>query len=411
MLKGEQYDLSRVYTRPTAPMLMPGDQLAGYDESGLAIVRRGLGTTYGITLRGHALNPLLPKSSLFPPTRTPIDAETVLKDPQFQSQFGGLSSEIQSGLANLESRYQAPPSSLSLPGSIRSVITEEAGQSPIGQGTTMSFQMQRTALIPYGQILVELERSAAISRQQIEADVRRIEGYNAPIHAWNERITSTLVEVTGLALGPERAKWTDWYVDQLGYRSRVASTSDRKPAFVTEVFAGELPPFPVPVEDVVLSHTRMSCFGVGTPVHTPSGLVPIEQIAVGDLVLSMDTDTGGLSYEPVLVVHHNPPGATTEVTAGGETITASVFHRFWRAGRGWAMARDLSEGDRLRSLAGTAAVESVTSGAEQPVYNLDVAGGRSFFVGEAGLLVHDNSLPNLRAEPFDRPGEFARAGD
>jgi hypothetical protein len=44
----------------------------------------------------------------------------------------------------------------------------------------------------------------------------------------------------------------------------------------------------------------------------------------------------------------------------------------------------------------------------QPVYNLDVAAAHSFFVGVQGALVHDNSLPDMRLEPFDRVPEIAR---
>lgn len=41
------------------------------------------------------------------------------------------------------------------------------------------------------------------------------------------------------------------------------------------------------------------CFAAGTLVHTSNGLVPIEQIKVGDLVLSQPEDGGELSYKPV----------------------------------------------------------------------------------------------------------------
>ncbi len=35
------------------------------------------------------------------------------------------------------------------------------------------------------------------------------------------------------------------------------------------------------------------------------------------------------------------------------------------------------------------------------VYNLDVAEDADFFVGRRGVLVHDNTLPDLRERPFD----------
>ncbi len=47
-------------------------------------------------------------------------------------------------------------------------------------------------------------------------------------------------------------------------------------------------------------------FVAGTPVHTPNGLVRIEQINVGDLVLSKPEDGGELVFKPVTqtFVHH-----------------------------------------------------------------------------------------------------------
>ena len=60
---------------------------------------------------------------------------------------------------------------------------------------------------------------------------------------------------------------------------------------------------------------------------------------------------------------------------------ATPIHRFWRAGKGWALARDLQPGDRLRVLGGLWQVTALDSDEVQPVFNLEVADGHSFFVG------------------------------
>ena len=115
-----------------------------------------------------------------------------------------------------------------------------------------------------------------------------------------------------------------------------------------------------------------------------------------------------MSYQPILVVHHNPPGKTLRVLLdNGETLVASIYHRFWRAGQGWAMARELKEGDILRTLRGRSRVISVTQGQVVPVFNLDVAQTRTFFVGEHAALVHDNTLPDPHLAPFDAAPELA----
>lgn len=79
------------------------------------------------------------------------------------------------------------------------------------------------------------------------------------------------------------------------------------------------------------------------------------------------------------------------------------IYRFWKAGHGWTMTRDLKSGHTLRTLGGTVRVASVESDSIQPVFNLEVAEGQTFFVGERGLLVHDNSLVRPTPEPFDAP--------
>jgi hypothetical protein len=140
------------------------------------------------------------------------------------------------------------------------------------------------------------------------------------------------------------------------------------------------------------------------------GLQPIEKIRTGDLVLSQDVATGELEFRPILVVHHNPPNRTLRITlSDDDVLIASVYHRFWRSGEGWAQARDLKPGDRLRTLGSTLRVVSVEPGSVEPLYNLDVAQNRSFFAGNGNVLVHDNTLPPARQALFDETPSFEPA--
>ena len=122
---------------------------------------------------------------------------------------------------------------------------------------------------------------------------------------------------------------------------------------------------------------------------------------IGDRVLTQDTTNGTLSYQPAVAVLHNPPTATFRIKLDDESIVATGIHRFWKAGQGWAMARDLKPGDVVRRLETTSRIESVEPDAIQPVFNLEVARGADFFVGKSGVLVHDNSLVEPVVRPFD----------
>jgi len=150
-----------------------------------------------------------------------------------------------------------------------------------------------------------------------------------------------------------------------------------------------------------------SCFGKGTPVATLTGLRPIETIRVGDQVLTQDGTSGALSYQPVVGVFHNPPNQTLRIKLGSDEVVATGIHRFWKAGHGWTMGRDLKPGDPIRTLNDVVSVTSVEGEQVQPVFNLKIAEGRSFFVGTSGVLVHDNSLVQPLSKPFDAAPSLA----
>ena len=129
-------------------------------------------------------------------------------------------------------------------------------------------------------------------------------------------------------------------------------------------------------------------------------------------MLSRNTASGVLSYQPVVTAYHNPPNATYRIDLGSESIVATGIHRFWKAGQGWVMARDLKAGDRLRTPGGVLDVKSLKPDKVQPVFNLQLADGNSFLVGKSGVLAHDNSVVNPEVNPFDRIppiGEVASA--
>jgi hypothetical protein len=105
--------------------------------------------------------------------------------------------------------------------------------------------------------------------------------------------------------------------------------------------------------------------------------------------------------------YSNPPASTFRIRIGGETIVSSDFHRVWVAGRGWVMALDLQVGDPVRMLGGMGVIEAIEEGEAQPVFNLEVADNRTFVIGEAGMLVHDFSIPSPTITPFDAVPDLA----
>ncbi|RUL86710.1 polymorphic toxin-type HINT domain-containing protein [Tautonia sociabilis] len=390
-VEGKQYNYRRVYAAPPPPSvpLLPGDQLR--------IGPDGL--------------PLLARSEvLVSPAYSDPDLSRALAgaSPERQREFTarlrqeGIDGQAAETLVSAFSTNRQLPS-LAFPSAPHSRF----GAIPLNSGTTFSLAYSREYQIPIGQMFLEAERATAQVQEHLRRDVLAIELTNAPIRELNGRVVPVLEEATGTRNGDDPDAWRAWWIDQIGMR-QVLPRPANGTSTVTDVVSVQPRPVPIGVFELPLVAIRMaSCFGAGTPVHTVDGPRPIEEIQVGDLVLSQDEATGSLAYKPVIGLHHNPPSTTFEVRIGGETIVSSDFHRFWVAGRGWVMARELRVGDTIRAVGRTATVEAIEEGQVQLVYNLDVAETRSFFVGELGVLVHDNSLPSTTIEPFDAVPDLA----
>lgn len=236
--------------------------------------------------------------------------------------------------------------------------------------------------------IAQANLKAADSQDRMTADVASVDAANAQIVPRNARVAVVLRETMGAPdLAHDEDAWKTWYYDRLGYHYD-------PPAQVTvEVEASpQMPPPP----------TITDCFAAGTPVRTPEGRRPIESLRVGDLVVSQDVTTGALGLQPILAVHRDAPEPTLRIALdSGETIVTIPYHKFWLAGKGWAMARALKPGDTLRTLGGRSRIVAISDGATMPVYNLDVARSRTFFVGRTDALVHDNTPPAPTPKPFD----------
>lgn len=249
----------------------------------------------------------------------------------------------------------------------------------------------RAAEVHTAEMLVTANLRAQQARRHMAADVRALDEAIASARKYNPRIKETLqlaMDAPSSLADDDDVAWHRWYYEKIGYRY------DPPPKEYAAI--NMLPRMSVP--------EILSCFAAGTPVRTLAGPRPIESIRCGDRVLAQDVETGALSFRAVLAVHHNPPDQTLRVALDhGDAVVCSRFHRFWRAGRGWAMARELKSGDVLRTLGGLSRVVKVEDAPVQPVFNLDVADARTFFVGESSMLVHDNTLPppHPTVPPFD----------
>jgi intein/homing endonuclease len=145
------------------------------------------------------------------------------------------------------------------------------------------------------------------------------------------------------------------------------------------------------------------CFVSGTKVHTKEGLKNIEDIQVGELVVSKDENTGNVSFKPVVQLFRNEGKQVyfvNVINSNGqrEQIGATAEHPFWVEGIGWVKTENLRKNDSLiTSDSKQAIVISIKLDAKlHTTYNFEVADYHTYFVGEGGVWVHNTCFGNLR---------------
>lgn len=160
-------------------------------------------------------------------------------------------------------------------------------------------------------------------------------------------------------------------------------------------------------KDVDPNRRQSTCFVPGTPVHTPAGIVAIESLRVGDRVFG-SARAGDASATIVAEVVHCLVATVDRVLDldfGIERITCSPEHPFFVVGAGWITAGQLHvgaltvtrEGPTLSLRGVRARVGSFT------VHNIEVDSVHDYFVGRAGVLVHNKAMRNF---PIDRIGRL-----
>jgi RHS repeat-associated protein len=155
------------------------------------------------------------------------------------------------------------------------------------------------------------------------------------------------------------------------------------------------------------------CFVGGTPVETKNGPKPIEEVSEGDLVLSMDVETGELDYRPVVrtFVTHSQGVMDlqlVDIEHGASTIGVTPEHPFRVAANGWVRAGDLLPGDELFTSKGgwLWVIGATWRVGTHTVYNFEVADFHTYFAGESSAWVHNTCWDDIAEHVAHRfPGK------
>ena len=122
---------------------------------------------------------------------------------------------------------------------------------------------------------------------------------------------------------------------------------------------------------------------------TEDGQEPIEEIEVGDKVLSEDEITGEVAIKEVTQTYVNETDELVHIGVNGETISATPSHPFYVDKLGWTLARSLRAGDVLvlsnGELVTVEWVQHEILEKSVNVYNLEVQDFHTYFIGESGV--------------------------
>jgi hypothetical protein len=149
-----------------------------------------------------------------------------------------------------------------------------------------------------------------------------------------------------------------------------------------------------------------NCFPAGTMIQYGRGKTkPIEQVQAGDTVLSMNTTTALVERHVVTRTYKRTTNKLAWVYGGDKLVCQSTpEHPFWlEAKQRYVKAEQLIKGDRLtvfpqqflasiKPYFARSSIEVdgiVVRDTTLTVYNFEVEGQHNYFVGEAGVLVHN----------------------
>ncbi len=142
---------------------------------------------------------------------------------------------------------------------------------------------------------------------------------------------------------------------------------------------------------------REPCFAAGTLISTYEGLIPIEEIEIGQMVSSKDEKTGKVDLQRVTALKITPNERVIgllfiDSNNTRESLMATKEHPFWLKEKGWVNAKNLKIGDEVITLNSNSAtlIEKSEQDKQQDVYNIEVKKYHTYFVGKCKIWVHNS---------------------
>jgi hedgehog/intein hint domain protein len=135
------------------------------------------------------------------------------------------------------------------------------------------------------------------------------------------------------------------------------------------------------------------CFMAGTLIASKYGKRRIESLSYGDEVYCYNEKEDERILKKVLKIYKHRTKSMIKIKTENEEIMTTYEHPFYVNGK-YILAGFLSAGMSLTGFAGEKikilGIENISYSQEQKVYNFQVEGFENYYVGEQGILVHNN---------------------
>ena len=140
-----------------------------------------------------------------------------------------------------------------------------------------------------------------------------------------------------------------------------------------------------------------------TLVSTQDGLVPIENIKIGDKVWTYNESNNSKSLEEVThIIKRSVDKKLLDINlTKGEVITTTSNHPFWEQnGHHWILAESINSKSALLNLYGEniSITNTKSYSKDATVYNLTTANNHTFYVGTSEVLVHNCDIDEVMAK-------------
>lgn len=147
---------------------------------------------------------------------------------------------------------------------------------------------------------------------------------------------------------------------------------------------------PYSVEGSGIGGLLGGCFAAGTQVWTPTGLVAIERVQVGDPIISFKP-TGELVASKVVSTHQHPYYRVNRYTLWNAEFVATPNHHVLTEYNAYKPLQDFEEGECLVDALGQ--LQPLLEVSAEPelitVYNLTVEKWHNYLITERGIRVSD----------------------